>query len=43
MTLGDTKDVKFVMPDAWERVDEEFDVHTICEFLYVDVTNVPIR
>ena len=32
MTLGDTKDVKFVMPDAWERVDEEFDVHTICEF-----------
>ena len=32
MTLGDTKDVKFVMPDAWERVDEEFDVHTICGF-----------
>jgi hypothetical protein len=28
----DTKDVMFVMPDAWERIDEDWDIHTILDF-----------
>ena len=32
MTLENTKDVKFVIPDAWECVDEDWDIHTILDF-----------